>query len=275
MAFQRNSYSCIPECANRRVRPDADEEGAMGDEVRIEEESHLANTIVHIDETISHDAESLNRSKERSAGNKEADAEVRRVKTLDQANMKEVRDNPYFGRVDFCPGPSQGNTDVYYFGKFHLPERLSSNCPEQLVIGFGAPVCQLFYHPSPDGYLAPIGKITGTVKLKRRLKIANAKLLQIIDEIPPSSPGTNPPDSSLTATLAQPKGQTMKDIIPTIRPEQYDAIAAALQQVVFIKGVAGSGKSEIAASQSGLLTIASQPTWFKNLSRPSSFFRAE
>ena len=222
----------------------------MEDNVRIEEEQNLERCLSRIDEIIAEDERSLQKPKEQGSGQKYTDIAMRRMKEGNIQNLKEVHPNPYFGRIDFSGDESLDRTETYYFGKFRIPEQGSSRYPEQYVISFEAPVAELFYDPTSGSYSCPAGRISGKVTLKRILRIERACLIDAKDEYRLLPTGAKRSlaieETSLTEELSKSKGEILRDIIPTIEPEQYRGITSAFQQVVIIQGVVGSGKSEIA-----------------------------
>lgn len=221
----------------------------MEDNVRIEEVQNLERCLSRIDEIIAEDERWLQKPKEEGSGHKQTDVAMRRMKERNLQNLKEVRPNPYFGRIDFAGDESPDRVETYYFGKFRIPEAGSSRYPEQYVISFAAPIAKLFYDPASSWYSCPAGRITGKVTLKRILQIERACLIDMKDEyrLLPSGDKQIPAieKTTLTEELSKSKGESLQDIIPTIAPEQYRGIASAFQQVVIIQGVAGSGKSEV------------------------------
>jgi DNA helicase-2/ATP-dependent DNA helicase PcrA len=126
------------------------------------------------------------------------------------------------------------------FGKYHIPV--------DYVYNWTAPAGRLFYNPQDGGYTSETGKvIKGTVQLKRDLLIEEAKLQNITDYalLPPGARPELEVQAALTRQLAKSKSSELQDIVATIQPTQYQQIIAALQQVMIIQGVAGSGKSEV------------------------------
>jgi len=218
----------------------------MEDSIRVEEEQNLNRCLSRIDEITEEDKRWLETPKERASVHGEAARFWRQRKEQQIHNLQEVRPNPYFGRVDFVADDLPDTIQAYYFGKFHVPEYLSKTHPEKYIIGFGSNIFELFVNPLSGKYRAPIGEITGEVKLKRRLLIQESRLKEIIEyELPVKEKPAPVEDSFLTQELSKSKGEELPDIIATIKPEQYEEIAAALQQVIIIQGVAGSGKSEV------------------------------
>ncbi len=211
----------------------------MEDSSRIEEEQKLDLTISRIDEIIAKDKLWLGMSKGEASITGEAASEMRRRKEQNIRNLEEARPNPYFGRVDFAEDVSPDEIETYYFGKYHIPL--------DYVYSWQVPIARLFYQPLSGEYEAPIGRITGTVKLKRELLIEQARLVELTDYrlLPPGVGPAPIEEASLTRELSKSRGYELRDIVTTIRPEQYEEIAATLQQVMIIQGVAGSGKSEV------------------------------
>ena len=218
----------------------------MNKSIRAEEVENLQKCIARIDQIINEENLWLSKGKTEGSGNKYVDIEVRRIKENNRDSSKEARPKPYIGRVDFSKDNSPDKTETYYFGKFAIPEHLSSTYPKRYVISFGADAYVLWVDPLKGKYIAPVGEITGDVKLKRGLIIEESQLRRIIEfDLGRKEKPAKEADPFLTQELSKAKGDELSDIVATIKPEQYEEVAAALEQVIIIQGVAGSGKSEV------------------------------
>jgi DNA helicase II / ATP-dependent DNA helicase PcrA len=213
------------------------------DEIRIEEEQKLADTIHQIDSQIEYYDSLLHKTKDETGG-REQEVKIREVNEQYKGALEEARPNPYFGRIDFTPDSIDYTPASYYIGRYHIPINH--------VYSWGSPVADLFYDPSSDGYhIKGLDKhVSGIVTLKRQITIDNAILQGYQDEFTrtgytekPATP--KPSESPLTKALSQPKTSKMHDIVETLLPDQYKQIKSGLEEVLIIQGVAGSGKSEI------------------------------
>ena len=209
----------------------------MEDSRRIEEERNLTRCLFHIDEKIEENERSL--LAEGGGLPKPIERAQREFLQRKIQALKEVRPNPYFGRVDFVNDETPIKIETYYFGKYHIPL--------DYVFNWQAPIGRLFYQPLVGQYDTPTGKVIGTVQLKRELLIEEAHLLKITEYplLPPGVKPILPEEAPLTRELSKPKGDELREIVATIQPEQYEEIAATPQRVMIIQGVAGSGKSEV------------------------------
>ena len=205
-----------------------------------EETDHLRSCLLRIDELVSQGLALLGRPRESAPVQGQAVPAVALMKGKQIEELRLARASPYFGRVDFVEDSDPSHTRVYYFGRHRIPL--------DYVFNWRAPIGRLFYQPLEGRYDAPGGRITGEVKLKREVVVERGALIGIADyELLPTATKQRlaPGDATLTARLAQAKGVEMQDIVATIQPRQYEQIIAALQQVMIIQGVAGSGKSEV------------------------------
>lgn len=213
---------------------------AVDDNVRFEEEQNLNRCISQIDEIIARDRHSLTRPKDSAPLFGEAAVKWRQMIIKNIRDLEEARPNPYFGRVNFVNNETPDKIETYYFGKYHIPL--------DYVYNWTVPAGNLFYNPLDGGYTSKTGNaIKGTVQLKREFLIEETKLLQIYEPLllPPRVKPELEEKTSLTRELSKSKGIELQDIVATIQSRQYEQIVAALQQVMIIQGVPGSGKSEV------------------------------
>jgi len=207
---------------------------------RTEERRQLRSCVQRIDELIEEAQEWLSRKKEHAAIEGEPAQEMRHIKQKKLDNLRGARPSPYFGRVNFVrDGSPSESEERYYIGKFWIPL--------DYVFSWVAPIAALFYNPLSGSYRGERGRVTGTVTLKRALRIQGARLLGLTDFrlLPPGVEPISTEEEALTSQLSKPKGERLSDVVATIQPAQYEQIAASPQQVMVIQGVAGSGKSEV------------------------------
>lgn len=156
------------------------------------------------------------------------------TQTLHYYNLKKQRLSPYFGKIDFL---SNDRKNSYYIGIFNLTN--GGEIP--LICDWRAPVSSLYYdfEVGKASYTAPSGVISGEIINKCQFKIKDTKLKYVFD----SSLTIN--DEILQQELAQNASNKMKNIIATIQREQNKLIRED-DNMIFVQGVAGSGKTSIA-----------------------------
>jgi len=156
------------------------------------------------------------------------------IKHINQ--LSQVKDKPYFGRIDFKINGEQ-DTMKLYIGI------VSIDYDNQLyVIDWRAPVSELFYEAGkgPASYEAPNGAIKGEILLKRQYDIEQGKLLNVYDV------DLNIFDEFLQQVLAKTKGEQLQNIASTIQEEQNNIIRNLKDDIIVVQGYAGCGKTTIA-----------------------------
>ncbi len=158
-----------------------------------------------------------------------ADAEKIRMR------VEKLQDSPYFARIDF--GEDGHEAEPYYIGRFGFEQD-----HDLLIYDWRAPVSSMFYdcETGPAGYLAPIGRIEGTMSLKRQFRVKGGELEYVVDTSQTVS------DDVLQQELSRTSDEKMKTIIATIQHEQNIIIRNESRKTMIIQGVAGSGKTSIA-----------------------------
>lgn len=154
-------------------------------------------------------------------------------------------DAPYFARIDFT-FDDDGETEQIYIGRASLQDKKTLDL---VVYDWRSPIAGLFYRfgIGPAHYEAPVGKITGSLSLKRQYEIHNGVLdyffdaeLQIMDDF-------------LKKLLAQNTSPQMRAIVETIQKEQDIVIRNMENDLLMVQGVAGSGKTSIALHRAAYL----------------------
>ena len=150
--------------------------------------------------------------------------------------LKQVRDKPYFGRIDFKIADDEDIMKLY-IGIMSIDYK-----NELYVIDWRAPVSELFYEAGrgPASYEAPNGVINGEIILKRQHDIEKGKLLNVYDI------NLNIFDEFLQQVLAKSKGEQLQNIASTIQEEQNKIIRNLKDDVMVVQGYAGCGKTTIA-----------------------------
>lgn len=154
--------------------------------------------------------------------------------------------SPYFGRIDFREdaGTETGTTKVY-IGLYGLV----GDDHEFLIHDWRAPVSGMFYDSEvgPASYVAPEGKITGDMLLKRQYKIENGRMVYTLD----SSLAIG--DEILREALARNTTEKMRQIVNSIQKEQDALIRNESRRILVVQGPAGSGKTSIAMHRAAYL----------------------
>lgn len=150
--------------------------------------------------------------------------------------LKKQRLSPYFGKISFCEQGENAPKD-YYIGIFNL----TNGTQIPLICDWRAPISTIYYdyEIGRASFKAPMGLISGNITAKRQFKIKDSKLEWCFD----SSLTIN--DDILQKELSQNATQKMKNIVATIQREQ-NSIIRDENNILFVQGVAGSGKTSIA-----------------------------
>lgn len=146
--------------------------------------------------------------------------------------------SPYFGRFDFLED-GLADTEKIYIGLHNL---VDTKTGDFYVYDWRAPVSSIFYRfePGRASYQAPVGTISGEVKLKRQYKIQDARLRYFFD----CRVGIN--DEILQEVLRGKASAKMRYIVETIQKEQDVIIRDTDNELLIVQGVAGSGKTSVA-----------------------------
>lgn len=156
----------------------------------------------------------------------------------DLRQLIKMKENPYFGRIDFIPADS-AMPEKYYIGKFSLYRKDNQ---EPIVVDWRSPVANLYY----DGRLGQVSyqaeerERFGDLNLKRQYVIEEGDLEEIRDIDVTSR------DELLQKSLSEKSDKRLNDIVATIQEEQNRVIRQDLQKPMIVQGVAGSGKTTIA-----------------------------
>ncbi|MFX3634703.1 MAG: UvrD-helicase domain-containing protein [Candidatus Pristimantibacillus sp.] len=153
---------------------------------------------------------------------------------------------PYFGRIDFQELPGDALKPLY-IGKAGVAKQGSN---ELIVIDWRAPVASLFYSFTGGDasviYDSPEGEIEGYVHLKRNLMVRQRELVRMVDSFTRGQEEDSVTDEFLLYRLGENKDNKLRDIVSTIQQEQDQIIRSERGKVLFIQGVAGSGKTTVA-----------------------------
>ncbi|MHB1127877.1 MAG: HelD family protein [Bacillota bacterium] len=160
----------------------------------------------------------------------------RTLKQMD--SYKRLLNSPYFGRFDFFEDGS-GDREKIYIG---LNNVIDSKTHDIFIYDWRAPIASVYYRHElgAASFIAPMGKIAGRVALKRQYKIQCSQLQYYFD----CSMIIN--DEILQEVLGRNASPKMKNIAVTIQKEQDLIIRDTQHDVLFVQGVAGSGKTSVA-----------------------------
>lgn len=209
-----------------------------------QEGQRLEDTLAWMDRRITN----IEKPRVRSAGDVRAADKIVETQADMLRELKANRSRPYFGRIDYTDD-SSGEIKTIYIGGFSSGV---STMPESLrppVVHRNAPIASLYYDPSGGSLNRPNQSDRKTsVQLKRMLTIRQSALLDFEDVLRLAAPADVPmlaPSQLLDEKLSEASAGELSDVVQTIQPEQYEAIASTAKPVLIIQGAAGSGKSLI------------------------------
>lgn len=154
------------------------------------------------------------------------------------ARHERMLGNPYFARIDFTED-GYDDTEKIYIGLFNLMDEETHDIK---VFDWRAPISSLYYRSEigPVEYLAPSGKVKGSISLKRQYKITKGVLEYFFDS------NVNIVDEMLMEALSKNMTSKMKTIVETIQRQQDLIIRDLKNDLLVVQGVAGSGKTSVA-----------------------------
>lgn len=160
------------------------------------------------------------------------------------AKLKNLPNNPYFGRIDFLR-EDQNEVDKIYVGKTTITDK-NNNI---LTTDWRTPVCTLYYDQSigPVQYEAPQGAIKGNLDLKSQIIIKDGELVSVRDTDLVTD------DELLVPFLTTNADSRLKNIVASIQAEQNGIIRRPLNDNLIVQGVAGSGKTTVALHRAAYL----------------------
>ena len=164
-----------------------------------------------------------------------------------------IKQNPYFGRVDF---KTEDEVIKVYVGIYGFNYE---NC--NYIFDWRTPIASLFYDYGigKAKYEAPIGPINGDIILRRQYKIENGKIERIIEN------EININDEMLQEVLSNNSSDKMKNIVTTIQKEQNEIIRDTSNKYMIIQGVAGSGKTSVALHRIAYLLYKEKNLSYSNI----------
>jgi len=171
---------------------------------------------------------------------------VDEIRQQQQTRLRKAKPSPYFGRLDFLAEGASG-VESLYIGKVGVQDERNGDI---VVVDWRAPISSIFYAFSGAeeevSYRSPDGMETGVVHLKRNLAIENGQLIRMVDSYVRGQSVAGLADEFLLYRLAEHKDAKLRDIVSTIQAEQDRVIRGPQRRVMFIQGVAGSGKTTVA-----------------------------
>ena len=164
-----------------------------------------------------------------------------------------IKQNPYFGRVDF---KTEDEVIKVYVGIYGFNYE---NC--NYIFDWRTPIASLFYDYGigKAKYEAPIGPINGDIILRRQYKIENGIIERIIEN------EININDEMLQEVLSNNSSDKMKNIVTTIQKEQNEIIRDTSNKYMIIQGVAGSGKTSVALHRIAYLLYKEKNLSYSNI----------
>lgn len=167
-------------------------------------------------------------------------------------SLNRLLPSPYFGRIDFVEDGQTASEQIYIgVSSFVDEDELSF-----LIYDWRTPIASLYYDHSPGAayYDTPIGRITGTMELKRQYQIHNGQLRNMFDA------SVTIGDELLQQALAKGADSQMKSIVSTIQKEQNAIIRDDHSRLLIVQGAAGSGKTSAALQRVAYLLYKNRDT---------------
>jgi len=162
--------------------------------------------------------------------------------------LTKLQESAYFARIDFQESHPHAEPESrpVYIGLASLSDPQSHAL---LIYDWRSPIAGMFYDfgRGPAHYLAPGGKISGTITLKRQYKIDHGQIIYMFDS------DLKIDDEILQALLSKSADSKMRTIVTSIQREQNLAIRDETHRVLFVRGPAGSGKTSIALHRAAYL----------------------
>ena len=151
------------------------------------------------------------------------------------STLKNLKDSPYFGRIDI-QDPGEQQPESLYIGTASL---MNDDKTDFLIYDWRAPISGIYYNGTLGKvkYQTPAGEQTTDLVKKRQFTIKDGQITNMFD--------TNETvgDELLQAALGQQNDQYMHNIVATIQQEQNDIIRDTKSDLLLVQGVAGSGKT--------------------------------
>jgi len=191
-----------------------------------------------------------------------------KVSTNKVDKLKRMKEKPYFGRLDFTEdGYSKENL---YIGIAHL---FDHDALDIVVYDWRSPIAGLYYENKYGrlSYDSPDGIVNGEVTLKRQFLFNKGQLINYIDT------KDNAVDEQLLEVLSGTGNQKLHSVVETIQEKQNEIIRSDDIDLLFVRGVPGSGKSIIALHRLAYLMYHGQKKYNSSnmlILSPNQFFKS-
>ncbi|MEW5321278.1 3'-5' exonuclease [Geobacillus thermoleovorans] len=213
----------------------------MGEVIK-EEQKHLDETITVIDELLEKHAQKI-----KKIAQDMVEAQLVAYARKETKKLRDVRSNPYFGRLDF---EDEFGKETIYIGKKGIEKD-----GDLIVVDWRTDLGKLYntYQGVQKSFSIGKGSRTVTVHGKRGIVIKDGKVIKVTDigksEIVENEHGEKVKymDDYLKEILTNTEeAHRLRDIIASIQAEQDEIIRLPLKDTIIVQGAAGSGKSTIA-----------------------------
>ncbi len=181
--------------------------------------------------------------------------------------LNRMLEKPYFGRLDFT---EEGyDTEKLYIGISHL---FDNETLDIKVYDWRSPIAGLYYENKYGqlSYESPDGQVKGEVTLKRQFLFDQERIESYYDL------KDNAVDSQLLEVLSSQGNEKLHSVVETIQQKQNDIIRTDDIDLLFVKGVPGSGKSIIAMHRLAYLMYHGQKKYTAQnmlIISPNQFFK--
>ncbi|MBB1079545.1 AAA family ATPase [Limosilactobacillus sp. STM2_1] len=150
------------------------------------------------------------------------------------ATLKRLEKKPYFARIDFRE-KGAAEKETVYIGLASFTDR-----PDHfLVYDWRAPISSVYYEGKLGEvkYQTPVGEQEVDLTLKRQFQIKDGVIVTIFDT------DEQVGDQMLLEALGNHSSTKMKSIVTTIQRKQNEIIRDTKDELLFVQGAAGSGKT--------------------------------
>lgn len=150
------------------------------------------------------------------------------------STLRQLEKNPFFARIDFQEKGSD-HPETIYIGLASFSDR-----PDHfLVYDWRAPISSIYYEGKLGkvSYDTPVGKQEANLTLKRQFQIEDGTIVTIFDT------DEQVGDQMLLSALGNHSSTKMKSIVTTIQRTQNEIIRDTKDDLLFVQGAAGSGKT--------------------------------
>ncbi len=178
-----------------------------------------------------------------------------------------MRVKPYFGRLDFKEDGY--DLESLYIGIAHL---FDDETLDIVVYDWRSPIASLYYENKYGrlSYESPQGQVFGDVTLKRQFYYNHNEIEAYFDL------KENVVDTQLLEVLSSKGDQKLHSVVETIQERQNEIIRTDDIDLLFVKGVPGSGKSIIAMHRLAYLMYHSQKKYDSSnmlIVSPNEYFK--